>query len=154
MIGFLLYSFIGVSLSLAFYGQGLAELLCGRQLNINSLYRFIRRGHELTIVPRVFVDTSNSLIKSQLTNEIGTIIPTRGGKAPTFYTPQAFTSELYNWLNTLERGGFDEAGISMMSAANQLPQGIESAPAQREYSYKEGSALRQYHNDLRMPTQS
>ena len=121
-----------------FYGQGLAELLCGRQLNINSLYRFIRRGHELTIVPRVFVDTSNSLIKSQLTNEIGTIIPTRGGKPPTFYTPQAFTSELYNWLNTLERGGFDEAGISMMSAANQLPQGIESAPAQREYSYKEG----------------
>ena len=121
-----------------FYGQGLAELLCGRQMNINEIYRFIRRAQELIVVPRVFVDSANSLLKSHLTNEVGAVIPTRGGKPPTFYTPQALTQEIYRWLNGLEDGGYDEAGISTASASNRLPAGIESAPSQREYSYKEG----------------
>lgn len=122
-----------------FYGQGLAEQLCGRQMNINEVYRFIRRAHQLILVPRVFVDASNTLLKTQLDNEIGSIIPTRGGKPPTFYTPQALHSEIYRWLETLEQGGYDEAGISPYSASNQLPAGIESAPAQRELTYKEGA---------------
>lgn len=121
-----------------FYGQGLAELLCARQLNIDKLYSFIGKAQDLILVPRVFVDAANQMMKFHLNNEIGSIIPTRGGKPPTFYTPQALTAECYNWLDTLERGGYDEAGVSMNSASNQLPKGIESAPAQREYSYKEG----------------
>lgn len=121
-----------------FYGQGLAELLCARQTNVNQLYRFIKRAQDLILVPRVYVDAANQMMKFHLNNEIGAIIPTRGGKPPTFYTPQALTAECYNWLDALERGGYDEAGVSMMSASNQLPTGIESAPAQREYSYKEG----------------
>jgi len=121
-----------------FYGQGLAELLCGRQSNINQIYRFIRRAQELILVPRVFVDAANTLMKFHLNNEIGAVIPTRGGKPPVFYTPQALTAEIYTWLDNLEKGGYDEAGVSMMSASNKLPTGIESAPAQREYSFKEG----------------
>lgn len=121
-----------------FYGQGLAELLAARQVNIDNLYKFIKRAQDLILVPRVYVDAANQMMKFHLNNEIGAVIPTRGGKAPTFYTPQALTQECYNWLNTLESGGYDEAGVSMMTAANQLPKGIESAPAQREYSYKEG----------------
>lgn len=121
-----------------FYGQGLAEQLAGRQKRINSLYRFIQRALDLIAVPRVFVDASNQMMKFHLSNEIGVVIPTRGGKPPTFYTPQANTAEIYNWLNILENGGYEEAGISTASASNRLPPGIESAPAQREYSFKEG----------------
>ncbi len=120
------------------YGQGLAELLAGRQERVNEMYRFITKCQELISVPRVFVDTAGGPLKPQLTNDIGIVVANPGGRPPTFHIPPAVSPEIYNWLNAIEQASFDEAGISQYSASNQLPKGIESAPAQREYSYKEG----------------
>jgi hypothetical protein len=122
-----------------FYGDGLAYRLAGRQRRINYLYRWIQRCQDLIAVPRVYVDASNGPLKLQMTNEIGAVIGIRGGKPPVFQTPIAVTNEVYSWLNQLEQGGYEDEGISLASAANTLPKGIESAPAQREYSYKEGA---------------
>jgi hypothetical protein len=120
-----------------FYGDGVAYRQYGRQKRINYLYRWIQRCQDLIAVPRVWVDSSNGPLKVQLSNEIGEIVGVHGA-APTFQTPQAVGQEIYRWLDELEAGGFEDEGISQMSASNQLPQGIESAPAQREYSFKEG----------------
>lgn len=121
-----------------FYGDGVAYRQYGRQKRINYLYRWIQRCQDLIAVPRVWVDAANGPLKVQISNEIGEIVGYRGPK-PEFQTPQAVGPELYNWLDRLEAGGFDDEGISQATAANQLPQGIESAPAQREYSFKEGT---------------
>jgi hypothetical protein len=51
---------------------------------------------------------------------------------------QVVPPEVYRWLDNLERGGYEDEGISQVSAQNMLPPGLESAPAQREYSFKEG----------------
>lgn len=121
-----------------FYGDGVAYRQYGRQKRINYLYRWVQRCQDLIAVPRVWVDAANGPLKVQVSNEIGEIVGIRGDKPPVFQTPQAVGQEIYNWLDGLEAGGFEDEGISQMSASNQLPTGIESAPAQREYSFKEG----------------
>lgn len=121
-----------------FYGDGVAYRQLGRQVRINYLYNWVQRCQDLIAVPRVWVDAANGPLKVQVSNEIGEIVGYRGNRPPEFQTPQAVGQELYSWLDALERGGHDDEGISLFSASNQLPVGIESAPAQREYSYKEG----------------
>lgn len=119
-----------------FYGDGVSYRLLGRQMRINYLYRWIQRCQDLIAVPRVWLDAANGPIRVQLSNEIGEVVSVRG--KPEFQTPQAVSAEIYSWLDALEKGGYEDEGISMASAANRLPPGLESAPAQREYSFKEG----------------
>jgi len=120
-----------------FYGDGVAYRQYGRQRRINYLYRWVQRCQDLIAVPRVWVDATNGPLRVQISNEIGEIVGVRGNK-PEFQSPQAVGQEIYNWLDHLEAGGYEDEGISQMSASNQLPPGLESAPAQREYSFKEG----------------
>jgi len=120
-----------------FYGDGVAYRQYGRQKRINYLYRWVQRCQDLIAVPRVWVDATNGPLKIQVSNEIGEIVGVHG-RPPVFQTPQAVGQEIYKWLDQLESGGFEDEGISQMSANNQLPPGIESAPAQREYTFKEG----------------
>ena len=116
-----------------FYGQGLAEDLVGFQIRINQLNRFIQRCQDLVAVPRVFVDVSSKLLKIQLDDTIGAIIPYRG-KPPTFLTPQAVGAEIYNYKEQLKASAFQFAGISQLSAQSLKPAGLESAVALREFN--------------------
>lgn len=120
-----------------FYGDGVAYRQYGRQKRINYLYRWVQRCQDLIAVPRVWVDATNGPLRVQVSNEIGEIVGVRGSP-PVFQTPQAVGQEIYKWLDQLEAGGYEDEGISQLSASNQLPVGIESAPAQREYNFKEG----------------
>lgn len=120
-----------------FYGDGIAYRQFGRQQRITYLYRWVMRCHDLFATPRAWVDPAGGPPTLQLSNEIGSVIMSR--KPPTFQTQQVVPPEVYRWLDGLERGAFDDEGISEASASNQLPPGLESAPAQREYSFKESS---------------
>ncbi len=118
-----------------FYGQGLAELLTGIQLRINKLNRFIDRCQDLIAVPRVFMDIAGKVPKAHLSNEIGQVIPTRGGaKSVQFYTPPAVAPETYQRLTDLKRSGFELAGISQLSAQSKKPADLASGAALREYN--------------------
>jgi hypothetical protein len=120
-----------------FYGDGIVYRQYGRQQRINYVYRWIQRCHDLFATPRAWVDPMGGPPTHQMSNEIGEIITSR--KPPVFQTQQVVPPEIYRWLDALERGGFEDEGISQASASNQLPPGLESAPAQREYSFKESS---------------
>lgn len=120
-----------------FYGDGVAYRQYGRQKRINYLYRWLQRCQDLIAVPRVWVDAVNGPLKVQVSNEIGEIVGYRGQK-PEFQTPEAAGPEMYNWLDRLEAGTFDDEGINQATSQGELPKGIESAPAQRELSFKEG----------------
>ena len=118
-----------------FYGQGLAELVTGIQLRINKLNRFIDRCQDLIAVPRVFMDIAGKVPKAHLSNEIGQVIPTRGGaKSVQFYTPPAVAPETYQRLQDLKRSAFELAGISQLSAQSKKPADLASGAALREYN--------------------
>lgn len=120
---------------IGFYGQGLAELLTGIQLRINKLNRFIDKCQDLIAVPRVFMDVAGKVPKAHLSNEIGQVIPTRGGaKSVQFYTPPAVAPETYQRLTDLKRSGFELAGISQLSAQSKKPADLASGAALREYN--------------------
>jgi hypothetical protein len=119
-----------------FYGDGIAYRQFGRQSRITYMYRWIQRCHDLFATPRAWVDPAGGPPTTQMSNEIGQIIATR--KPPVFQVQDCVPHEIYSWLDNLERGGYEDEGISQATSQNELPQGIESAPAQREYSYKEG----------------
>lgn len=119
-----------------FYGDGIAYRQYGRQQRITYLYRWVQKCHDLFATPRAWVDPAGGPPTMQLSNELGAIVMCR--KPPTIQTQAVVPPEIYRWLDDLERGGFEDEGISQVSASNQLPPGLESAPAQREYSFKEG----------------
>lgn len=116
-----------------FYGQGLAEALLGFQIRINELNDFINRCQDLIAVPRIFVDAGSKMMKIQINNEVGAMIP-YVGKPPVFMTPQAVSAEVYRYKETLKAAAFEFAGISKMAAQATRPEGIEAAVALRELS--------------------
>jgi hypothetical protein len=120
-----------------FYGDGIAYRQYGRQNRITYLYRWIQRCHDLFATPRAWVDPAGGTPTLQMSNEIGAIIMSR--RPPVIQTAQVIPPEVYRWLDGLENGTFEDEGISRASSGNQLPPGVESAPAQREYSFKESS---------------
>jgi hypothetical protein len=119
-----------------FYGDGIAYRQLGRQQRITYMYRWVQRCHDLFATPRAWIDPAGGPPTMQMSNEIGQVIMAR--RPPVFEQKQVIPPEVYRWLDQLERGGYEDEGISEVSAQNQLPPGLESAPAQREYSFKEG----------------
>lgn len=119
-----------------FYGDGIAYRQYGRQQRITYMYRWVQRCHDLFATPRAWIDPAGGPPTMQMSNEIGQVIMAR--KPPTFEQKQVVPPEVYAWLDNLERGTYEDEGISQVSAQNELPPGVDSAPAQREYSFKEG----------------
>ncbi len=119
-----------------FYGDGIAYRQFGRQSRITYMYRWIQRCHDLFATPRAWVDPAGGVPVMQMSNEIGQVIAAR--KPPVFQVQDCVPAEIYHWLDNLERGTMEDEGISQNMAQNEIPAGIESAPAQRELSYKEG----------------
>jgi hypothetical protein len=119
-----------------FYGDGIAYRQLGRQERITYMYRWIHRCHELLATPTAWVDPAGGPPMMHMNNEIGRIIQAR--RPPVFQVHQVVPPEIYKWLDELENSAFDEEGISRHMAQNQLPPGVDSAPAQRELVFKEG----------------
>lgn len=131
------YTFLWWAMPISgFYGDGIAYRQYGRQQRITYLYRWIQRCHDLFATPRAWVDPAGGPPTLQMSNELGAIISAR--RPPSFQEQKIVPTEVYRWLDMLEHGGYEDEGISQVSAENRLPPGIESAPAQREYSFKEG----------------
>jgi len=118
-----------------FYGDGVCYRQYGRQQRITYMYRWIQRVQDLYGTPRAWVDPQGGPPTMQLSNEIGTVISAR--KPPTFQVQNPVPSDTYKWLDALERGCYEDEGMSAASGTATLPAGIESAPAQREWNYKE-----------------
>jgi hypothetical protein len=116
-----------------FYGRGLAQQLLGHQIRLNELNDFIQRCQDLIAIPRVAIDAGSRLLKVELNNEIGAIIP-YVGKPPIFFTPQALNTEIYSYKEQIKTSAFEFAGISKMAAQATRPEGIEAAVALRELS--------------------
>lgn len=117
---------------LGFWSQGLAEQLTGTQIEINSLLYTISRAIKLVGVPRIFVEAGSKVNKAAFNNEVGTIIEYRGTK-PIYEVAPAVPQEMYAQLQRLIDYGYQQCGVSMLSAASQKPSGLNSGEAIRSY---------------------
>ena len=117
---------------LGFWAMGVAESLFGTQLELNSLLDTIAKSIKLMGVPRVFMEEGSKVNKAAFMNKIGMIIPYRG-QPPIFSVSQSNAQELYEERARLIQFGFEQEGLSMLSATSQKPAGLNSGEAQRVY---------------------
>lgn len=117
---------------MGFWSIGTSESLMPTQLVLNSLLDTIARSIALCGVPRVFVEEGSKCNTASFVNKIGTIVKYRGA-APIFAVSPSNAPELYEERARLIQFGFEQEGLSMLSATSQKPAGLNSGEAQRVY---------------------
>jgi hypothetical protein len=115
-----------------FWAQGVSESLMGTQLTLNDLLITIAQSIRTMGVPRVFVEEGSKCNTASFVNKIGTVIKYRGA-APIFAVSPSNAPELYEERARLIQFGFEQEGLSMLSATSQKPAGLNSGEAQRVY---------------------
>ncbi len=118
---------------LGFWGQGLAERLSGIQVEINRLLRSIseqlrRRGRGRMYAPL------GSINPSHITNAGPDIVFYKGSTPPTPDNTNVVAREEFEQLDRLWQKGYQEAGISELSAGAKKPSGLDAAVALREFN--------------------
>jgi hypothetical protein len=118
---------------LGFWGQGIGEINAGVQLELNKTLRTIQLAMHLGCVPKVFVDATSKVVKAHINNEVGGII-TFSGQKPTYEQLMSVPPELFQQVKNLYQAGFQQVGLSELSATGQKPAELESGKALREYN--------------------
>lgn len=118
---------------LGFWSQGVAETLMGTQMELNSLLSTIARSIKLVGVPRVFIEDGAKVVKAHNNNEIGVIVTYRGTK-PNYEVAPCVPQEMYQERDRLIQYGYQQEGLSMLSASSQKPAGLNSGEAIRTYN--------------------
>lgn len=99
-----------------FWGKGIAEQLCGLQIEINRLLIRLQEGHKRLGSALVFIDARSKVQKNAFTNEVGSFVYYMGNP-PTVQTFQTAHPEIYQQLDRLWTRSFDLVGLSQDSAA-------------------------------------
>jgi hypothetical protein len=116
-----------------YWGQGAAEQVQNIQLEINKLLWVKQRSLHLAGSFKVFLENGSKVVKEHLNNDIGAIVTYTGTK-PEYVIPPVIPMEIDTQINWLKQAGFEQLGISMLSAASQKPAGLNSGKALREYN--------------------
>lgn len=114
------------------YGVSAAATLLQIQVSINIGLDKIAKGQHLACRPGVWLPLSAKLPKAQINNKLGSINYYAGQVKPEFYTPQAFSSEVYQQLERHYERGFALYGVNAQVAAGTKEAGTTSAVAIRE----------------------
>jgi hypothetical protein len=117
-----------------FWGQGLAEQLQNNQLEINTILRTIQQSFWKGGTLRVFLQMGSRIVKSHMTNQIGSVVEYAGTQPPSFATPQLVQPEVFSHLYSIWQHAFEQAGVSQMASMGQKPAGLNSGKALREYN--------------------
>jgi hypothetical protein len=137
-----------------YWGKGIAEILCGVQVEINELLGQIQNGHHL-IRGWWSANRSADLRLAHINNDLARIMEWSGDKEPQYISPQIIAPEIYNHLRSLYAWAHDLAGVSEASSQGEKPIGVESGAAirtvgdlQSERLFKQGDHYQEYYLDL------
>lgn len=125
------FSRIGWSKRLTgYWSQSLAEQLQNIQLEINKTLWVIQRSMHMAGSFKVLIENGSKIVTEHLTNDIGAII-NYNDTPPQYITPPVIQQEYFQHLMNCKQLGFEQAGISMMSASSVKPTGLDSGKALR-----------------------
>lgn len=112
-----------------FYGQGAAEDLYGLQKEIMYVMRKIQDGIHVCANAYLLKPVSDQTPNTQFTNQAGIVIEYEGATPPQLVVSPGMHQQVYEWLWKLYSVGFEDAGVSQLSATSKKPAGIESGIA-------------------------
>jgi hypothetical protein len=117
---------------LGFWGQGLCEQLQNLQGEINRLMILIQRSMWMGGSFKVLVENGSKVVSQHINNDVGAIIHYTG-TPPQYITPPMIQQDIYPYVDALIAKGYQQAGISQLSASSQKPAGLNSGAALRAY---------------------
>lgn len=130
---------------LGFWGQGVAEMLTGIQLELNRLVRSVgeqlrRKGRGRTWVP-----LAAKVPPEHFSNAIGDICYYNGSQPPTVDSSNAVAQEEFMQIDRLYQKAFQIVGVSEMSVSAKKPSGLDAGVAIREWEEIESERFAKQH---------
>ena len=114
------------------WSQGIPEQIEGTQLELNKLLWMMSRSYHMAGTFKIWLKTGSKVPKGHINNEIGTVIV--GDEKPEYLLCPPVLPEHIQRVKDLRADGFDQIGISQLSAAAQKPAGLDSGKALRTYN--------------------
>jgi len=130
---------------LGFWGQGVAEMLTGVQLEINRLVRSISEQLRRKGRGRTFMPLAAKVPPEHMTNAIADIVYYNGSVAPTVDNQNAVAQEEFMQLDRLYEKAFQIIGVSEMSVSAKKPSGLDAGVAIREWEEIESERFAKQH---------
>lgn len=116
-----------------FWGKGACERLQSLQNEINRLMILDQRSRWMMGSFKVLVENGSKIVSQHLVNDVATIIYYTG-TPPQYITPPAIDPSNEAKLDSLISKGFQQEGVSQLSASSLKPLGLDSGKALRAYN--------------------
>lgn len=117
---------------IGFWGQGAVERVQNLQAEINKLMILIQKAMWMGGGFKILIENGSKVVKQHLDNEVGTII-TYSNTPPQYISPPMIQSEIYPYIDSLIAKGYQQEGVSQLSASSLKPQGVDSGAALRTF---------------------
>jgi hypothetical protein len=117
----------------AFWGQGAVERLQNLQSEVNRLMILVQRSMWMGGSFKVLVENGSKVVSQHLNNDVGAIIQ-YSGTPPQYITPPMIQQDIYPYIDSLIAKGYQQEGVSQLSASSQKPMGLDSGKALRVYN--------------------
>lgn len=113
-----------------YWGQGSCERTQNIQGELNRLMILDQKSRWMQASFKILVENSSKVVSQHLNNEVGTIIRYTG-TPPQYVVPPAIDNSNAQKIDSLKRDGYEQEGVSQLSASNLKPIGVNSGAALR-----------------------
>lgn len=115
---------------LGYWGQGACERLQNLQGEANRLMILIQRSMWMGGSFKILLENGSKVVSQHLNNDVGAIIHYTG-TPPQYVTPPMIQQDIYPYVDALISKGFQQEGVSQLSASSLKPMGLDSGAALR-----------------------
>lgn len=116
-----------------FWGKGACERLQSLQNEINRLMILDQRSRWMMSSFKILVENGSKVVAQHLNNDVATIIYYTG-TPPQYVTPPAIDPSNGEKINDTIAKGYQQEGVSQLSASSLKPMGLDSGKALRAYN--------------------
>lgn len=115
---------------LGYWGQGACERLQNLQGEANRLMILVQRSMWMGGSFKVLLENGSKVVSQHINNDVGAIIHYTG-TPPQYVTPPMVQQDIYPYIDALIAKGFQQEGVSQLSASSLKPMGLDSGTALR-----------------------
>lgn len=118
---------------MGFWGTSACTRLMNLQQEVNRLMILIQRSMWMGGSFKVLLHTTSKVVSQHVNNDVGALIRWAGNVEPKYITPPMIQQDIYPYVDALIAKGYQQEGVSQLSAASLKPQGVDSGAALRTF---------------------
>lgn len=115
---------------LGYWAQGACERLSPLQLAVNREMILVDRSSWMMGSFKILLENGSKVVSQHLNNDVGTIIHYTG-TPPQYVTPPSVDTNKLAYIDSLIAKGYQQEGVSQLSAASLKPMGVNSGKGLR-----------------------